>query len=99
MHSPSSDPTPTPAPYPTSLRGGIFRSSKNFSGSEGPLKQLRSLDKSSSKFRDQISNILYGEEYQQWASTVQGEDLTGLIDYLDKVHYRVLLLRSPLNLP
>jgi len=67
--------------------------------SGSPLKQLRRLDRSSSKFHDRISSILYGEEYKQWVPTIQGDDLVGLVDYLDKVRCRVSLLRSPLNPP
>jgi len=53
--------------------------------SRSPLKQLRRLDKSSSKFHDRVSNILYGKEYMQWVPTIQGDDLVGLVDYLDEV--------------
>ena len=52
-----------------------------------PLIQLRRLDRSSSTFHDQVSNILYGEEYKQWVPTVQGDDLVALVDHLDKVRY------------
>jgi len=62
------------------------------------LNQLRGLDPSSSTFRDQVSNILYGEEYKRWMPNIQGDDLAGLVDYLDKVRHPVLLVRSPLNL-
>ena len=61
-----------------------------------PLEQL---GKSSSEFHNKVSNILYGEEYKQWVPTIQGDDLVGLVDYLDKVRCRVSLLRSPLKLP
>jgi len=66
--------------------------------SHNPLTRLRHLDTSSSTFQDQISNILYGEEYKQWIPNLQGDDLMGLVDYLDKVRRRISLLRSPLNL-
>ena len=67
--------------------------------SRGPLKELRCLDRSSSKFHDQVSNILYGEEYKLWVPTIQGDDLVGLVDYLDKVCCHVSFLRSPLKPP
>ena len=67
--------------------------------SRSPLKQLRHLDGSSSRFPDQVSNILYGGEYKQWVPTIQGDDLVGLVDYLDKVRCRVSLLCSPLKPP
>jgi len=66
--------------------------------SHNPLTQLRHLDTSSSTFQDQVSNVLYGEEYTQWIPNLQGDDLIGLVDYLDEVRCRDSLLRSPLNL-
>jgi len=66
--------------------------------SHNPLNQLRRLDASSSTFHDQISSILCGEEYKRWMSNLQGDDLAGLTDYLDKVRHYVSLVRSPLNL-
>ena len=65
--------------------------------SSHPLTQLRRLDKSSPTFQDQVSNILYGEEYTRWMSGLQGEDLVGLVDYLDDVRRRVSLFRSHLT--
>ena len=55
--------------------------------SRTPLIQLRRLDRTSSTFHDQVSNILYGEEYKEWVQTVQGDDLVALVDHLDKVRY------------
>jgi len=49
------------------------------------LQQLRRLDMSSPEFRDQLSKVLYGEEYRQRALKLQGGDLVWLIDYMDKV--------------
>ena len=49
------------------------------------LQQLCLLDRSSSKFHDQVSDILYGEGYRECASSLQGNDLVWLIDYLDEV--------------
>ena len=50
-----------------------------------PLEQLRSLDESSLEFQDQVSNILVGKKFMDWVSTIQDDDLVGLVDYLDKV--------------
>jgi hypothetical protein len=36
-----------------------------------PLKRLRRLDRASSEFQDEVSNVLYGEEYKQWVSNIQ----------------------------
>jgi len=53
--------------------------------SRSPLRRLRRLDKSSSNYHDRVSNVLYGEEYKEWVPTIQGDDLVGLVDYLDTV--------------
>jgi len=66
--------------------------------SHNPLTQLHRLDTSSSTFQDQVSDILYGEEYKQWVPNLQGDDLMGLVDYVDNVRRRVSPLCSPLNL-
>ena len=53
--------------------------------SQNLLQQLHHLDKSSSGFHDQLCNILYGEEYKQSVSNLQGGNLVELVDCLDKV--------------
>jgi len=63
--------------------------------SRSPLRQLRRLDKSSSKFHDRVSNVLYGEEYKQWVPTIEGNDLVELVDYLDTVRCVSSLLPLP----
>ena len=64
-----------------------------------PYEELRGLDKSSSKFHDQISSILYGREYKTSVPNLQDHDLVRLVDYLEEVRRRVPLLHSRLNLP
>ena len=59
------------------------------------LQQLHRLDRSSSGFHDQLSNVLYAEEYQKCAPNLQGDDSVWLIDYLDKVRCRTTIPRSP----
>ena len=66
--------------------------------SHHPLTRLRRLDASSPTFHDQVDTILHEEEYRRWMSGLQGEDLMGLVDYLDNVCRRVSLFSSPLNL-
>jgi len=61
------------------------------------LQQLRGLDGSSPGFRDWLSNILYGEEYKQCVSSLQGDDLAWLVDYMDKVRRCAALPCSPLK--
>ena len=62
------------------------------------LQQLHRLDRFSSGFHDQVSNVLYGEEYKQCMPNLQGDDLVWLVDYLDNVRHHVSLLHSPLKL-
>jgi len=62
------------------------------------LQQLRDLSRSSLGFHDQLSKVLYGEDYRQCAPGLQGDDLAWLVDYLDKVLHRIALPRSPLKL-
>ena len=66
--------------------------------SYNPYEQLCRLDRSSSRFHDEVSNILYGGEYKQSVPNLQDNDLVRLIDYLDEVRRRVLLLHTLLNL-
>ena len=53
------------------------------------LQQLHNLNRSSPDFNDQLSNVLYGEEYQECVPNLQGEDLVWLVDYLDEVCRRI----------
>ena len=60
----------------------------------GPLDQLRQLRRSSPKFPDRVSNILYGEEYQQWVGGILEKDVVQeLVDWLDGVCRRISHLR------
>ena len=61
------------------------------------LQQLDHLDRSSPDFHDQLSNVLYGEEYQRCAPNLQGDGLVWLVDYLDKVRRHIAHLHSPLK--
>ena len=53
------------------------------------LQKLHRLKGSSPDFYDQLSDVLYGEEYQQCVPILQGDDLVWLVDYLDKGRYHV----------
>jgi len=64
-----------------------------------PLEKFRLLDGSSSRFHDQVNNILCGEEYNQWVPNLQSEDSVGLVDCLDEVGCCIPLIRSPLMQP
>ena len=59
--------------------------------SQNLLRQLHRLDKSSSRFHDQLCNALYREEYKQAMPDLQGDDLAELVDYLDEVRCCVTL--------
>jgi len=61
------------------------------------LEQLRSLDRSSPTFHDQLSDILCGEEYERCTPNLAGDDLMRLIGYLDKVCRRIAIPHSPLK--
>ena len=45
-------------------------------------------------FDNKLSNVLYGEEYIQCVSRLQGEDLVWLIDHLDKVRHHNFIVLS-----
>ena len=62
------------------------------------LQQLRQLDRSSSSFHGQLSNVLYGEEYGQSVLSLPDDDLGWLVDYLDKVCCPTSLPRPLLKL-
>ena len=63
----------------------------------GLLPRLHLLDRSSSTFHDQLSGILYGEEFKQQALNLQNDGLVWLVDYLDNVRRRVSLFCSLLK--
>ena len=50
-----------------------------------PLDRLLRLNSSSTNFNDQVCNILDGVEYSVWARRINGDDVTRLIDFLDRV--------------
>ena len=83
-----------PSPHQrTAVRGAFAAFLRN------PLGQLRRLDMSSSKFPDQLHNILHGGQYKKWVLNLQDDDLVGLVDYLDKVCYHISHLCSLLKPP
>ena len=61
------------------------------------LQKLRHLDRSSPEFHNQLSNALYGKEYQRCAQNLQHDDMAWLVDYLDKVYRPVVIPHSPLK--
>ena len=48
-----------------------------------PLQQLHNLNKTLPQFHEQLTNFLCGDNYQNSVSSLQGEDLMWLIEYLD----------------
>jgi len=61
------------------------------------LQQLSSLERSSPDFHDQLRSVLYRKDYVQCVSNLQGDDLAWLINYLDEVRRRVVVLHSLLK--
>ena len=53
------------------------------------LRKLHRLDRSSPEFSDQLSDTLYGEEYQRCVQSLRDGDLLWVVDYLDKVCYHM----------
>jgi len=67
------------------------------SPSSPALQRLHLLDSSSPDFDDQLSNVLYGEEYKRCVPNLEGDDLSWLVDYLDKVRRPIAIPNSPLK--
>ena len=61
------------------------------------LRKLRHLDRSSSGFRSQLSEVLDWDEYRRCVPNLQRNDLTWLVDYLDKVRRHAVLRHPPLK--
>jgi len=49
-----------------------------------PLQQLYDLDTASPQFHEQLSSCLRGSEFRGAAQNLRGEDLTQLVEYLDR---------------
>lgn len=49
------------------------------------LQQLNRFERSSPGFQDQLSNVLYGQEYTQCVPIIEDDDLAWLVDFLSKV--------------
>jgi len=61
------------------------------------LQRVRSLDRSSPDFHDQLSKVLGGEEYKRSVPELRRDDSVWLINYLDKVRCPVAIPHSPLK--
>jgi len=61
------------------------------------LQQLRHLDRSSSKFHDQLSNVLDSEVYRKSVPDLGGNELALLVDYLNEVCRSISFPRSLLD--
>lgn len=49
------------------------------------LQRLRSLDRVSPQFYEQLGDLFRGDEYRNAVQSLQGEDLAWLVEYLDGV--------------
>jgi len=65
------------------------------SPSSPALQRFHLLDRSSPDFDDQLSNVLYGEEYKRCVPNLEDDDLAWLVDYLDKVRRPIAIPNSP----
>ena len=65
--------------------------------SHDPLQELRDLDSASPRFRNELIKFLRGDEYRNVFPTLQNEDLTWLVEYLEKVSLQTIFLRAALN--
>ena len=55
------------------------------------LQKFRHPDGSSPNFHNQLSDVLFGEEYGRSVPNLQGNDLVSIVDYLNKVCHRISL--------
>ena len=69
--------TPSDAPRQTGL--------PKASPSSPSLQKLHNLEMSSPNFQDQLSDAFCGKEYAECVRDLGGDDVTWLINYLDKV--------------
>ena len=75
--------TPLPAMLPPIRylsRGGPMQSPNH-----PVLQKLHDFDRSLLEFHNQLSNVLYGEEYARGVMNLEGDNLRWLVDYLDEV--------------
>jgi len=54
------------------------------------LKQLDDFDRASPQFHKHLSNFLRSEGYRSVVPSLQGEDLTWLVEYLDSVSLQTI---------
>ena len=80
-----SDPISTLSSKRKSAKNHAVRETRLSSHPHSFLQQLHRLDRSSHEFHDQLSNILYGEEYKQSAPNLDTDCSAWLVDYLDNV--------------
>ena len=63
-----------------------------------PMEQLSRLDSLSPKFTDRLKKILRGQRYRDYVANLQGDDLSPLVEYFDKVGPRYRCGESLLKL-
>ena len=61
------------------------------------LQPLHDLDRTSPQFYEQLIDFLRSNEYEDVVPSLQNEDLTWLVEYLDSVSLQTTSLHSPLN--
>ena len=65
------------------------------SPSSPALQRLHHLDTSTPGFHDQLSNVLYGQEYRQCVPKLRGDDPVWLVEYLNAVRTPSRFTSSP----
>ena len=60
-----------------------------------PVEKLHRLNRTSSGFHNQLSGVLYEEEYGQWVKNIDN-DMVWLVDFLDKVRRRTAFVHPTL---
>jgi len=64
-----------------------------------PLQQLRRLDKLSPQFPDRLTGLLRKQEYKDYVTNLQDQDLSWLVECLNDVRPRVTSTDSLPKLP
>ena len=63
-----------------------------------PLQDLRDLDRTSTQFHEELSNIIHGHVYRDTLPSLRSENLTWLVEYLDGVSFRCILRWATINI-
>ena len=65
---------------------------------QNPIQQLCDLDKTSPQFHERLGAFFRGDVYRTVFPGLQSEGLALLVEYLDSVSLRIILLHTMLNI-